>query len=218
MTDQGYPPQGYPPQGQPPQSYPPQGYPPQGYPPQGYPPQGYPPQGYPPPGYPPGYGMPLRSAIPKVMGILMIIFGSLGLLSALINLASGGGGLGMQSREVARAFQEMKQFQMIANLIGLPMAVLQLMAGIWAVKYKRHAQLLSNTYAGLSIAQVIGSLILVYSWLMPVLERELPGHAGENVKAMITLVFVIGGVIGMVWPVLILILMNRPNAKVACVN
>lgn len=218
----GIPPQGYPPQGQAPPGYgPAQGYPPQGYPPPGYPPPGYPPPGYPPPGYPsPGYGAygaPRRSAIPKVMGILMIIFASLGILGALIGLATGGGfGLPSGGGFGQRMQEELSQYTRVTNGIALPVAFLHLLAGIWAVRYRRSAPLLATSYAVVTILNQILTAFLLFSWYLPALERALPMRFFEQMRAAMMVGFVFGLLIGLTWPLLVLILMNRPAAKEAC--
>ena len=210
----GYPPQGYPPQGYPPQGYPPQGYPPQGYPQQGYPQQGYPQQGYP-GGYP--YGAPRRSAIPKVIGILMIIFSSLGILLALVGLATGGGfgmpsGTGFESR----MREELTSYTQVTNGIALPIAILQLLAGIWAVGYRRRAPLLATTYSVVTMLNQILSAFLLFSWYLPALEQALPARFYEQMQAAMIVGFIFGLLIGLTWPILVLVLMNRPSAKNAC--
>lgn len=212
-----YPSQGYPPQGYPPQGYPPQGYPPQGYPPQGYPPQGNP--GY--PGYPSpyGYGAPRRSAIPKVMGILMIIFGGLGILSALVGLATGGG-FGMPSGPGAmdKLREELTAYTQVTNGISLPLAIFHLVAGVWAVLYKRAAPLLATTYATLAMLNQVLAAFLLFSWYLPAMERLLPSSMAGPMRMGMMVGFVFGLIIGLTWPVLVLILMRRPAAMEACVN
>ncbi len=153
------------------------------------------------------------------MGILMIIFGSLALLGALIGVATGGSGMMTGPDESFRRFQEeVGSYGRITNLISLPVAVLQLVAGIWAVRYKRGAPTLASTYAVLSILIQIVSLILLWAYVLPAMEEVLPPEMAERMRGLMTVGTVFGAVIGMVWQVLVLILMNRPSAKAACVN
>ena len=62
---------------------------------------------------------PGRSGIPKVIGILMIIFGSLGILFGLIGLGAGNSG-----------FKTFDTMNLVFNLIGLGISVLHLVGGI----------------------------------------------------------------------------------------
>jgi hypothetical protein len=191
-------------------NYPPGPYAPQGYPP----PHGY---GYPPPG-------PKRSAIPKVIGILMIIFGSFAVLGGLMNLA-GAGGMGDLNNNPAfrsgdsdmdtikAAVDRLESFNRISGLIGLAMGLFELFTGIAAVKYKRNAPKMAVTFGAVNIAQVVLTMVLFYAWLSPVLDK-----APSMVKSMVGLGFFIGAVFGCAWPIIILALMTRPKAKEACVN
>ena len=210
----GYPPgAGYPPpQGgyPPPQGYPPQGYPPQGYPPQGYPPQGYPPPGYPPDGYP---GTPRRSAIPKVMGILMIVFSGIALLATLANMVKEPDYSTLPSSVV----EQLQSFSRIDQLTGLVVSLIHLIAGILCVMYRRVGRLLANVYGVAATIRVIVVMTMLYGWLAPILER-LPLGTGENVKSLIVAAMIFGSVLSMVWPILIFILMNLKGAREACVK
>ena len=208
---------------------PPGGNPPPGGQPsqEGYPQQpGYPQQqgpygqsGYPPYGGGPGYGAPVVSSIPKIMGILMLVFGGIGLLSALVGVLSGGAGFGMPQQGIpADAMLKLREFQRLGNFVGLPLAFLQGFAGLWALRYKRHAQLLSNIYAAIAMVWVVVSIVLLYSWLLPAIEKMLPSGHGQEVKTIVGVVMVVSAFFGMIWPTLILILMNRKSARAACVN
>jgi len=211
----GYPPQGYPPQGggypQPGGGYPPQG----GYPqPGGYPPQG----GYGGPGY--GYpAPPQRSAIPKVIGILLIIFAGIGLLGAFIGLATGGGGMFNQANEMNRQFYaETAQYTRITNMLALPIALLELFAGIWAVRYKRAAPLLCTTYAVVSMINQLIGMALLFAYILPAMQKTLPHMMRAQMRGVMIAAAVISALIGFAWFLVVIILMNRPAAKEACVN
>ncbi len=245
MADQTQqPPGGAPPGGAPPGGYPPGGYPPGGYPPggqgagyqhpqgpgavQGAPQQGYPYQqgagggaGYAPYGAGPGYGVPRRSSIPKVMGILMLVFGGIGLLSGLSGLISGGAGMGMGSSHSPipmAAMEKLRDFQRLGSFVGLPLALLQCLAGLWAIRYKRAARLLSSAYAVLAMLWVVVSIAMMYSWLLPTMKRLVPSSSIGQLEAFVGFTMVVAAVIGMVWPALILILMNRRSVREACIN
>ncbi len=153
------------------------------------------------------------------MGILMLVFGGIAVLSGLMGILSGGAGFGMPQRGIPpEAMLKLREFQRMGNLVGLPMAFLQCFAGLWALRYKRHAQLLSNIYAVIAMVWVVVSLVLLYSWLMPAIEKMLPGVHGSQAKNVIGAIMVVSAFFGMIWPALILILMNRKAAKEACVN
>lgn len=180
-------------------------------------------QGYMPPQ--PGYGqppyghpymvmqpmMPQRSGIPKVMGILMIIFASLGMLGSLAMLAANpldkipGGGL-------VPGFDNLKTVITILSVLGLGVGVLHLIAGIACVGYKRSGPGLALGYAIIRIVAAVIEVALVYAWMKPALE-VVPHMKDEIIGQMIG-----SSLVAIVWPVLVLILLTRPNAKAACVN
>ncbi len=207
-------------------SYPPQGG---GMPPQGGGggPLGNAPQGpyaggsyLPPPEHVPGYGYGApppdkRSAIPKVIGILMIIFACLGLLFTLIGLASNSDtslsmGAGEQLHD---AFEKLKSWQTITGVVGLFLGILHLVGGIQSVRYGRNAPMLAKLYGVLAIALVLINVIAMYAWLMPMFD------GGPSVfRAAFGVGLFFGAIFGSAWPIVVLALMTRPSAKEACVN
>ncbi len=204
---------------------PPGGYPPQqggGYPPQqdgGYPPQqggGYPPQqgGYPPQaggGYPGGVETP--SGTPKVMGILMIIFASLGLIASLYGLVSGPKG-----DELPGDFLDaVKSYGLIVDGSGLLLSVLHLVAGIFALGYKAKAPLLATVYGIAALAWGLIRIVLYYVIVAPA-AKDLAGAVGEAAGALAGGMLIVGAVIMAIWPILVLILMNTAKAKAVCVK
>lgn len=144
---------------------------------------------------------PGRSGIPKVIGILMIIFGSLGILFGLVGLGGGSSG-----------FKTFDTMNMVFNLIGLAISVLHLVGGIAAVRYKANAPGLCIMYGAIRIVHALAWAVIVYAWLKPAMS-ELPG-AGAALGAMV----VLGILIGVAWPIVVLALMSRPAAKAACTN
>lgn len=170
--------------------------------------------GYPPPQY--GYAPPVqRSAIPKVIGILMIIFASIGLLGSLISL-SGGSGAGEMFKEIPE-FKTMRTIELLTGVIGIAYGALHLYAGVRCVGYKANAVGLAKAYAIIAMVVVIANAILQFAWLKPMMEKAL-GGSGINAGGLLGGFLVIGILIGLVWPTLVLILMTRPAAKAACVN
>jgi hypothetical protein len=154
------------------------------------------------------------------MGILMLIFGGIGILSGLVGIAGGGSaGFGMPQQGIPHeALLKLREFSRLGNIVGLPMAFLQLFAGLWALRYKRHAQLLSSFYAVVAMVWVVVSIVLMYSWLLPAMEKMMPGARAQDAKGIVVVALFVGALFGMIWPTLILILMNRQTARDACVN
>lgn len=168
------------------------------------------------PGYPgPQYGyqppMPQRSAIPKVIGILMIIFGSIGILGGLIGLAGNGGG-GDLFGDIPE-YKTWRTIELLTGVLGLAISILQLYAGIRLVGYKAGALGLAKAYAIVRIVTEIAGAILIFAWVKPMLDQAMPGMGGIMGVAMM-----IGLVFGLAWPIVVLALVTRPSAQAACNN
>ncbi len=154
---------------------------------------------------------PKRSGTPKVMGILMIVFASLGLLGSLASL----GGIetsGMEELERLEAFKTFQTMNMVMAVFGLFLGGLHLYAGIRAVGYRANAPRLANTYAIINMVTTAIWMVIFYAWLKPAMDA-VPGAGAIFGAAM-----VFGAAIAMIWPILILALMNSAPAKAACTN
>jgi hypothetical protein len=161
---------------------------------------------------------PKRSAIPLVMGILMICFAGLGFLGGLWNLFGPDPWKELSHDplvrgEFGRAMDQMKTFTTVTTLLGLGVGILHMVAGVAAVQYRRGAPKLASIYAIIAIADIVVTMILMYAWLMPMLDGAPPA-----LKSIIGASFIIGGILGMAWPILVLVLMTRPSAKAACIR
>jgi hypothetical protein len=177
------------------------------------PPGGYlPGAGYPPPEQYPG-ARPQRSAIPKVMGILMIVFAGIGLLGTVVDLVREPS----FDRIPAKVVEEFRTFSQISQLTGLVVSLVHLVAGILCVMYRRVGRLLANVYGVLATIRVIVVMTLLYGWLAPIFDR-LPLGVGETAKSYIFAAIVVASVLSLAWPVLIFVLMNVKGARAACVE
>lgn len=169
-----------------------------------------------------------RSGIPKVMGILMIIFGSLGLLSALSSLGSSNFDelRSSMSGEPLPGFDELERAEgilRIVGLIGLPISGLHLFAGIRAVQYKANAPRLSIFYAVSAAVHTTTATVVSYVVLLPAFDAiisEMPGDTGivGVVRTSMQMFLIIGVMIGLIWPILVGVLMSRPAARDACAS
>lgn len=175
--------------------------------------------------------LPRRSAIPKVIGILMIIFGSLGLLSALLGLARSSLDDmqaftdGAMETPIVTAFAEVERIGKIVSLVGLPISVLHLVAGIAAVRYRASAPKLAIGYAVLAALHTLATTIVTATLIMPAMEammRELSQNAGPIgmsgfMSTTMTAALIGGTIVGLAWPTVVGVLMSRQRARVACI-
>ena len=156
----------------------------------------------------------MRSSIPKVVGILMIIFASLGLLGGLIGLGGHSAGAGMNDIPALKTFNTMS---LVVTVIGLGISVLHLVAGIRSVGYKANAPKLASMYALINIIVSVAWGVAVFAWLKPAIAKAAgPGSAVVSAAVGVGVVF--GVIVSVAWPVIVLALMSRPAAKQACVN
>lgn len=155
-----------------------------------------------------------RSGIPKVIGILMIVFSSLGLLGGLIGLAGGGGGPGLETFPEYQRFMTMSK---VATVVGLGISALHLFAGMSAVRYKQSAPKLAMAYGWINIVVTIAWAVVVYAWLKPAMETAMQNSGmGSAVGAIVGFSVIFGTLIGTAWPIIVLALMSRPAVKASC--
>lgn len=158
---------------------------------------------------PPGHIPPqARSAIPKVIGILMIIFGGLAVLGGLWGLVmssmSGFGAL-----EMGRALSMFSIYSKVSSLAGFLIGATEVFAGIALVTYRAKGIRLAVIYAVANIATTVISAILVFAWLKPMLDQYGAG-------ALVGFGVIVGSMISVAWPVVVLALVTRPASKASC--
>jgi hypothetical protein len=153
-----------------------------------------------------------RSAIPKVMGILMIVFASLGLLGTLRTLV--GSSVPTEVYAMVPELATWRTIELLLGLIGLGVGFLHLLAGVRAVAYRDVAPNLAVAYATVSIITTLIGSTMVYVYLRPML-GELVGNEVASVAGPM---MIATNLVMLAWPVIVLILMTRPSARAACVN
>jgi uncharacterized membrane protein YidH (DUF202 family) len=144
------------------------------------------------------------------MGILMIIFASLGLLATLASF--GGQDVSQLGAEWEEKFSTVNTYLTVLSIVGLGLGILHLMTGIAAVRYKVNAPKLAKIYGITALLNVVVGMVVTYALLKPLMD-ELPG-IGSALGGMV----VIFSLIGAVWPILVLALMSGGRAKEACIN
>ncbi len=158
---------------------------------------------------------PTRSAIPKVMGILMLIFASLGLLGGVIGILNTGGD------DLMSMIPELKSWHTIDRIVtftGVGISGLHLYAGFRAIGYKSNAPRAAVTYAVAAMVVTITNAILVFAWIKPILDDIGGGFGEPNFGAVFGPIMFFTTMVSLAWPIIVLILMTRPGAKAACVN
>jgi hypothetical protein len=156
-----------------------------------------------------------RPATPKVIGIIALVFGGLGLLGqAMLPLMM----LVMPAEIEEIQRESMKQggysweYMMAMIALGAVISLWLIASGIGLLKYRRWGRLGFNAYAVLGIAM---ALYGVYTAATQVQSSPLDDLAtmAEEMETMTRVTGVVSSLIGMIFPVLGLIFLNRPHVK-----
>lgn len=142
-----------------------------------------------------------KSAIPKVVGILMIVFASLGLLWSGVTI--------LQAMAAASAVGRGGGVAIVFMIIDLCVGMLHLTAGLRAVSYKQSAPGLAMAYGWIKIIMTIATLMIMYG---------LMGRVGGGEGGMMAGIFLLVAIVLLAWPIVVLALMSRPQARASCVN
>ncbi|MGJ8643658.1 MAG: hypothetical protein ACSHX9_09640 [Luteolibacter sp.] len=166
----------------------------------------------------------------KIFGILHLVFaafGAMGIAWALLTAVTGNpfASFGPQTPEMAAQAEMQAQMQdklmpmtLIANGIGILVTILMVTAGIKLLKKKKDALKWSNRYAYLSIFAKVVGLVMMFTYMIPVMKeffdsQNLPGPVSRIMMPVMIGSAFIGLVIGTIYPVLALVLLNRPATK-----
>lgn len=167
----------------------------------------------------------------KILGIFHLILAAYGLATTAIGIYVafvGNPFLAMMPKTPEMTAQaqiqaDMQEKVMPATIIGLVMAliitVLILVAGIKLLKKRRDGLKWSNRYAWTSLAGKAVSLVLAFIYTIPMMKEmttAMSGGAGAMPGAFSTMMIVttvLGVVVMCAYPILSLILLNRPATK-----
>jgi len=152
--------------------------------------------------YYPQLAPPSRSGIPRVVGILAIIFSCMGAAGSLLFSAGPLSDLHRHRDELGFIITWVYLWAGISALLF----VLHLVGGIFAVMYRSIGLRLLTGYAVAAIVLVVLDLVL------------LNGFAPDVYRVKKSLAFprTVFDVMALPWPILVLVLVNGRRAKQAC--
>ncbi|MEX0652743.1 MAG: hypothetical protein WD534_17245 [Phycisphaeraceae bacterium] len=165
---------------------------------------------------------------PTAIGIIAIIFGSLGALGALWGAAAPFlmewlfDAMGLQQAEVQAQLEIMRSllwWSVSFSLVSLLLALLLLMAGVQLIRRRRQAGALCWWWAVLKMALVVGGVALGYvaqQQQMELMTAQQQSHqqmAGAVSEAMALFNIAIGLAWGWALPVFMLIWFSRRSVK-----
>lgn len=154
---------------------------------------------------------PVRPTSMKVLGILNIVFGALGLLCMPIIII---GIMVPQPDSPLQMGPGMKIYTAIALVLRLILALLLLASGIGLLNLKEWARKAASFYGWSAIVMgIIGTAVTVItmsSAFAGVPEHEAPAVIGGTIGGMC------GGILGLTYPIILIVFMKRPNIIEAC--
>jgi hypothetical protein len=152
----------------------------------------------------------VRSSIPKVIGILAIVFSSLGLLGSLA--VTFGMEDDMRKYDVTRELLGgFGTWMMIYMVLGLALFGVHLAAGILSVKYSSGAPSWMTFYG-------IAALALVVADVAVSIATFPKGHGYGHKVVYEAFVYPRLGlaVLAVPWPIIALVMMNQRSARMSC--
>lgn len=167
----------------------------------------YPPQSYPPAPYAPRPGMD-RSSIPKVVGILAIIFSVIGLLGALVQTFGIYGQLD-EKHIPSSALGSFATWNIINMVLAAGVFGIHLAAGILSVRYSPRAPKFITIYGIFALALLVANIALTAALFPDLVSLTLdnPEYARYGLE-----------VLALPWPIVALALMNTRRARQACAD
>lgn len=174
------------------------------------------------------------SSVPKVFGIIHLIYAGLGILAGIAGLANPAltklttGPIIAQAREAGKsteaygaAISEVARYAMINGVIQITLAILLAVAGIQLLKYRLKGAKLSKIWAivRIPLAIVFALISLNPTKAMMVTQNELMGAEGNPLAGMMesmgTLSVIMNILMLSIYPVVTLIFMTRPKVIAA---
>lgn len=166
----------------------------------------------------------------KVFGIMHVIlavygFGALvlGVIIALVgnpvyNFMPKTPELTKQMAMEAQMQDQMRVVTVLGLVMALVLSILILIAGIKLLQKRRGGLVWSNRYAWTSLAAKVVTLVLTFLYTIPAMwEMAVDPALPAAAQSMMRITMVVGAVLGVVgtciYPILSLILLNRPKTK-----
>lgn len=100
------------------------------------------------------------------------------------------------------------------DLIAVVVTILMVMAGIKLLKKKRDGLKSSNRYAYASLAAKAIAVVFTFAVMLPAIKDQMPSGSAGSAMGIAMISGAIGGIlISCIYPVLTLVLLNRPATK-----
>ncbi len=153
---------------------------------------------------------PSPSAVPRVLGLLMVVVAFVGLMQSVAELRAA---VDFEAVMVLGAGAErLRGYAFWVHLTGLVVGGLHLVAGVAAAMTHGRAPVLTSVYAGVATVWSVVAVVVYFQTLAPLLrpfgKTELFG--GHEVGVLI------GAALGLGWVALVALVMNHRTSRRAC--
>ena len=158
----------------------------------------------------------------KVFGIMHLILAGFGLLSSLWAVfvtVAGNPFINLMPKTQAAMQQDMMPMTIISTIMTVVIGLIMLKAGILLLKKRRSGLLWSNRYAWTSLAGKVVNAALAFVYTVPAMKQMMTTTAGASppmpggMEWVVIGSMIFGLVITAAYPIITLILLNRPNTK-----
>jgi len=154
---------------------------------------------------------------PKVLGVIAIVLGVLGVLSAAWGMTGGdvmSGFMRNAPPEVLAQTERIRGWMITANALGLPLALLLLVAGIGLCNRRRWGVATARTWAVLDILLVVFGMAITWLLLQASFQSNPPIAGGGSFMPVPQVVGMVCGMVGgLAPPVFMLIWLSRGKIK-----
>ena len=164
----------------------------------------------------------VRSVVPKVFGILHIVYASLGLIFALFSLALYANfdkiyaKLGLSDQEIENllaAMESSKNYTYIAVVVSIGLSILLILAGIKLLKYKGKGVQITKTFYIIRILAAVSIGYLQQVAQADYQEQLAQINHSQTAQLSPILSLMIGLVMVSIYPIVALIMLTRPNVQ-----
>lgn len=136
-----------------------------------------------------------------VMGVLMIVFASIGLVVTVVNLYAA------TRDHMVAMFPTVAKLTIMLGILEAIVSIMQLGAGIACVRYRRSGPERAISYGIARIVLTLGNIVATIMLLKPELGRAHPAFSA---------LYTISAAIAIIWAIAVIALMSRPSAKSSC--
>lgn len=154
-----------------------------------------------------------RPTVTLILGIINIAFGVLGICGGLFGLAGNLAPGGAQGQ--IEFPEEVKGWMNLLQGVGLALSVVLLVAGIGLIKVQNWGRLLSIIYAIVDIPVSLASTIITTRAIKPMLEQQGGDVPPEAMNMIFASSIGIGVCCGLIYPIVLLIVLNLRDVKAA---